>query len=86
MWSFILIVFNLEDFMNIIGFSDITEAIKSLNYDDKIELNELLRHYLAEERREEIYKNYENSKNEISEGKVKYYSSQSDLRKALEND
>lgn len=72
--------------MNNIGFSDITEAIKSMSYDDKIEINELLRHYLAEERREEIYKNYETSKLETSGGKINYYSTSSDLRKALEND
>jgi adenylate cyclase len=72
--------------MSDIGYSEITEAIHSLNYEDKIELKELLNHYLIEERREEIYQNSQISKNEVISGKVKFYSSSKELRKALEND
>lgn len=36
-------------------YSEITEAVQSLKYEDKLELQELLNHYLIEERREDIY-------------------------------
>jgi 16S rRNA C1402 (ribose-2'-O) methylase RsmI len=67
-------------------YAEITEAVQSLNYEDKIELKELLNHYLIEERREEIYQNYQKSKKEVLSGKVKYHKSSIELRKALEND
>jgi transcriptional regulator of NAD metabolism len=66
-------------------YSEITEAVQSLKYEDKLELKELLNHYLIEDHREDIYKNYQVSKKEVSSGKVKYYKSSSELRKALEN-
>ncbi len=67
-------------------YSEITEAVQSLKYEDKVELKELLNHYLIEERREYIYRNFQKSKKEVSSGKVKYYKSSDELRKALEND
>ena len=67
-------------------YSEITESIQSMKYEDKIELKELLNHYLIEDRRENIYKNYQKSKKEVSSGKIKYYKSAKELRKALEND
>jgi nucleoid DNA-binding protein len=67
-------------------YSQITEAVQSLNYEDKIELKELLNHYLIEERREEIYQNFQKSKKEVTSKKLKSYKSSSELRKALEND
>jgi hypothetical protein len=69
-----------------LSYSEITEAVQSLKYEDKIELKELLNHYLIEERREEIYNNFQKSKKEVASGKVKYYKSSKELRKALEND
>jgi hypothetical protein len=66
-------------------YAEITEAVQSLNYIDKIELKELLNHCLIEERREEIYQNYQKSKKEVLSGKVQYHKSSSELKKALEN-
>ena len=69
-----------------LAYSEITEAVQSLKYEEKIELKELLNHYLIEERREDIYNNFRKSKKEVLSGKVKYYNSSKELRKALEND
>ncbi|MBM2816835.1 MAG: hypothetical protein HW421_3597 [Ignavibacteria bacterium] len=69
-----------------LAYSEITEAVLSLRYEDKIELKELLNHFLIEERRESIYKNSLKSKKEVALGKVKYYKTVSELRKAIEND
>lgn len=67
-------------------YSEITDIIQSLKYEEKIELKELLNHYLIEESRENILKNYNNSKKEIASGKIKYYKSSDELRRALESD
>ena len=66
-----------------LAYSEIAEAVLSLKYEDKIELKELLNHYLIEERRENIYNNLIKSKKEVAAGKVKYYKSTVELRKAL---
>jgi hypothetical protein len=71
--------------MRSLPYSEITEAVQSLEYDEKMELKELLNHYLIEERREDIYKNFQQSRKEIVSDKVKYYKSSKELRKALEN-
>lgn len=69
--------------MSTLQYSEITEAVQLLKYEDKIQLRELLNHYLIEESREEIYNNFQKSKNEVSSGSVKYYKSSDELRKAL---
>lgn len=56
--------------MSTLQYSEITEAVQSLKYEDKIELKELLNHYLIEERREEIYQNYQKSKKEVYPAKL----------------
>lgn len=40
-------------------FSDVVEAIKSLSSEEKLEIQLLLQQYLREERREEIYQNFQ---------------------------
>ncbi|MHC5726297.1 MAG: hypothetical protein ACYTXY_19625 [Nostoc sp.] len=40
-------------------FSDVVEAIKSLSSEEKLEIQLLLHQYLREERREEIYQNFQ---------------------------
>ena len=41
-------------------FSDLVETVKDLSIDEKEELQMLLKQYLREERREEIYENFSN--------------------------
>lgn len=72
--------------MQTLQFSEVTEAVHSLNYEDKVELQELLSHYLIEEERENIFKNYQEGKKELESGNINYYKSTKELRKALEND
>jgi hypothetical protein len=43
-------------------FSDVVEQVKTLSFEEKAELKFLLESYLIEERREEIYQNYEMTK------------------------
>jgi hypothetical protein len=53
-------------------FSDLIETIKDLSIDEKEELQMLLRQYLREERREEIYENFELARAEEQQGNLKY--------------
>ena len=67
------------------NFSDVVEAVKTLSSDEKEESQLLLAQYLREERREEIYQNYLNSKQEEKEGKLQFYSDIDQLLESLEN-
>ena len=69
-----------------IPFCDITESIQSMKIEEKIELKELLNHYLVEEQRDNIYQNFTKSRKEIKSGKIEYFKSAEELRNALEND
>ncbi len=64
-------------------FSDVVEAIKMLPTDEKREIQLLLRQYLREERRDEIYENFKSAQVEQQEGKLKFSSNPQELRKLL---
>lgn len=53
-------------------FASIIEEVKNMSSEDKEELRFLLEKYLIEERREEIYKNYSNSLQELKCGKLEF--------------
>ncbi|HEY9613018.1 hypothetical protein [Allocoleopsis sp.] len=53
------------------SFSDVVEAIKSLSTEEKQEIQLLLRQYLREERREEIYENFQAARVEEQNGELK---------------
>ena len=55
-------------------FSDVVEAIKSLSTDEKPEIQLLLKQYLREERREEIYGNLKLAQVEQQKGELKFSS------------
>ena len=66
-------------------FSDLVEAIKNLSVEEKEQMQLLLTQYLREERREEIYDNFENSKVEEKNGDLKFSSNINELRKMIQN-
>ena len=65
-------------------FSDVVEAIKELSTEEKREIQMLLQQYLREERREEIYNNFQAAQQEEQNGELKFSSSINELRELLE--
>ncbi|MFP4135340.1 MAG: hypothetical protein ACOC1Z_03255 [Cyanobacteriota bacterium] len=65
-------------------FSELIEVIKTLSNDEKRELQLLLEQYLREERREEIYQNFQSAQSEEQEGKLKFSSNIEELQKLIE--
>jgi hypothetical protein len=65
-------------------FSDVVEAIKTLSTDEKREVQLLLQQYLREERREEIYANFESAQVEQQKGELKFSSDIQELRQLIE--
>lgn len=66
------------------SFSDVVEAIKSLSTEEKQEIQLLLRQYLREERREEIYENFQAARLEEQNGELKFSSDINALRQLIE--
>ncbi|MBD2300870.1 hypothetical protein [Nostoc sp. FACHB-190] len=65
-------------------FNDVVEVIKSLSVDEKLELQLLLQQYLREERREEIYDNFQSAKMEQQKGELKFSSNINELKQLIE--
>ena len=66
------------------SFSDVVEAIKSLSFEEKQEIQTLLAQYLREERREELYNNYRMSRIEEQSGELKFSSNINELKQLIE--
>ena len=66
------------------SFSDVVEAIKSLSTEEKQEIQLLLRQYLREEHREEIYENFQTARVEEQNGELKFSSDINTLRQLIE--
>ena len=66
------------------SFTEITEEVQEMPFEEKVELQRLLEKYIIEERRQEIYETYKDSKRLVAEGKVKYSSDINELKKMLE--
>jgi hypothetical protein len=66
------------------SFSDLVETIKSLSLEEKQEIQFLLKQYLREERREEIYSNYIKSKAEEQNEEIKFSSNINELKQLIE--
>jgi 3'-phosphoadenosine 5'-phosphosulfate sulfotransferase len=64
-------------------FSDLVEAVKDLSIDQKEELQMLLKQYLREERREEIYDNFELVRAEEQRGELKYSANINELKRSI---
>jgi hypothetical protein len=64
-------------------FSDVVEVIKNLSADEKHEIQLLLKQYLREERRDEIYENFKTAQVEQQKGELKFSSNIEELRQML---
>ncbi|MGF1588303.1 MAG: hypothetical protein ACFCU7_03495 [Pleurocapsa sp.] len=67
------------------SFSDVVEIIKNLSFDEKQEIQALLAQYLREERREEIYNNYQKSISEEQKGELNFSSNLDELKQLIED-
>ena len=67
------------------SFSDVVETIKNLSFTEKQELQALLAQYLREERREEIYSNYQNSRLEEQREELNFSSNIDELKQLIED-
>lgn len=65
-------------------FSDVVEAIKSLSSEEKLEIQLLLQQYLREERREEIYQNFQAAQLEQQNSELKFSSNMDELKQLIE--
>jgi len=66
-------------------FSDVVEIIKNLSTDEKREIQLLLQQYLREERREEMYANFEVAQAEQQNGELTFSSDINELRQLIED-
>ncbi|MEH2461883.1 hypothetical protein [Nostoc sp.] len=64
-------------------FSDVLEAIKSLSSEEKLEIQLLLQQYLREERREDIYQNFQAAQVEQQNSQLKFSSNIDELRNLI---
>ncbi|MEY2831570.1 MAG: hypothetical protein RLZZ574_828 [Cyanobacteriota bacterium] len=67
------------------SFSDVVETIKNLSFDEKQEIQTLLAQYLREERREEIYNNYQKSISEEQKSELNFSSNLDELKQLIED-
>lgn len=66
-------------------FSDVVEAVKTLSLDEKREIQLLLQQYLREERRDEIYNNFNLAQLEEQSGALKFSSNIQELKQFIED-
>lgn len=64
-------------------FVEIVEEVKQLTIEEKLELKHLLDNYLVDERRDEILKNYQESRMENEEGRLPFSSNLNELEAML---
>ena len=65
-------------------FNDVVEVIKNLSTDEKEEIQLLLKQYIREERREQIYNNFKLAQVEQQKGELKFSSNINELRQMIE--
>lgn len=65
-------------------FSDLVETVKDLSINEKEELQMLLKQYLQEERREDIYENFKLARVEEKRGELKYSADIDELKRSIE--
>jgi hypothetical protein len=64
-------------------FSDVVKGIKNLSADEKREIQLLLKQYLREERRDEIYENFSAAQVEQQKDELRFSSNIEELRQML---
>lgn len=67
------------------SFAEVVEEVKNLSTEEKLELQALIEKYLTEERRQEIFENYQASLNELNEGNL-IFSGDAEMPKGMLND
>ena len=67
-------------------FAAVVEDVKLLSTAEKEELQELIRNYLVEERRNEIHQNYQASLDELRDDRLTFSGDPHTLRELLSND
>ena len=67
-------------------FAEVVEEVKQLSPSEKEELQELLKRYVIEERRQEIRENYDAGLEEFRKGDLKSYSDVDELLDSLSHD
>jgi hypothetical protein len=65
------------------SFAEVVEEVKNLSTEEKMELQTLIEKYLAEERREEMFDNYQASLDEMKEGKLVFTNDMDTLKGTL---
>lgn len=65
------------------SFAAVVEEVKNLSIEEKLELQALIEKYLAEERRQQIYENYQAGLSELNEGKLAFSGDMDTLREML---
>lgn len=65
------------------SFSDAVEAIKKLSIEEKQQIQLLLKQYIREERRAEIYNNFQAAQVEENQGKLNFSSNLNELRQLI---
>lgn len=66
-------------------FANVVEDVKQLSFDEKSELKNLLESYLVEERRDEIFRNGEESRRRFKDSELKFSSNIDDLMESLDD-
>lgn len=66
------------------SFNDVVETIKNLSFEEKQEIQILLSQYLREERREEIYNNYQETRIEEQNNELNFASNINVLKQLIE--
>ena len=69
--------------MGIRVFNELVENIKTLSNEEKEEIKFLIEKYLVEERRKEIYENYQKSVKELHKGKLVFSNNVKKLKKMI---
>lgn len=64
-------------------FTEVVEEVKALTFQEKEELQKLIKKYLIEERREEIYQNCIQGLAELKAGKLEFSSDTVTLKRML---
>ncbi|MCD8487475.1 MAG: hypothetical protein LRZ84_12255 [Desertifilum sp.] len=65
-------------------FNDVVDVIKSLSTDEKREISLLLKQYLREESRDQIYENFQSTKQEEKQGELIFSNQINQLKELLE--
>lgn len=66
-----------------VSFVDVVEDVKQLSIEEKQELKCLIDSYLIEERREEIHRNYQTSKQNLAVGNLNFSTDLDELEASL---